>query len=129
MFPSDYNPCTADRLTNTTCSGGVFVVVSDSLVCSEQPQFRTDCEIVGVKLEIVGSQPLHIAAFYKPREDDQDSLNHLRNSLEMITYLKGTILVLGDFNLPKFYWTDCEPLIRPDCMFKSMYKNFMEMFG
>lgn len=50
-------------------------------------------------LEIVECWSLHIAtfAFYKPKEDDQDSLNQLRNCLEMRTGQKATILVLGDF--------------------------------
>lgn len=127
IFPSDYTPYRADRLTKTTRSGGVFVLVSNSLVCSEQPQFRSECEIIWVKLEIVGSQPLYIAAFYKPKEDDLDSLDQLRSSLELIADQKGTIMVLGDFNLPKFSWIDCEPSIRHDCMCRSVYENFTDI--
>ena len=61
----------ADRTTKTTRSGGVFVLVVDTLICSEQPQLRSECEITWVKLEVVGTQPLYLAAFYKPKEDDQ----------------------------------------------------------
>ena len=44
-----------------------------------------------------------------------DSLEMLRWSLERLIGEKGNILVLGDFNLPKFSWFDSEPSINPDC--------------
>ena len=69
---------------------------------SEQPELKSDCEIIWVNLEIVGSQPLYIAAYYKPKEDDQNSLDMLRCSLERLIGKKGNILVLGEFNRPKF---------------------------
>ena len=116
IFPLGYTPYRADRDTETTRSGGVFVLVSDTLICSEQPQLRSECEITWVKLVVVGSQPLYLAAFYKPREDDQDSLDMLRKSLDKLVGKKGNIMVVGDFNLPKFTWVDCEPSIKPDCL-------------
>ena len=93
IFPRDYTPFRADRMTSTTRSGGVFVLVRGSLVCTEQPQFRMDCELSWIKLEIVGAQPLCIAAYYKPKDDDMDSLEQLRNSRDMTVDRKGTILV------------------------------------
>ena len=53
----------------------------------------------------MGSQPLYIAAFYKPKEDDQDNLGMLRNSLDKLIGKKGNIMVIGDFNLQKFTLT------------------------
>ena len=53
----------------------MFLLVVDILICSEQPQFRSDCDITWVKLE-------YLAAFYKPKAYDQDSLDGLRNSLD-----------------------------------------------
>ena len=64
-------------MSKTTHSGGVFVLVSDTVVCSEQPQLKSDCKIIWVKLEIEGSQPLYIEAYYKPKEDTQNSLDML----------------------------------------------------
>ena len=77
-----------------------FVLVSDTVVCSEQPQLKSDCEITWVNLEIVGSQPLYIAAHYKPKEDDQSSLDMLRCSLERLIGKKGSILVQGELTAP-----------------------------
>ncbi|MCG8035186.1 MAG: hypothetical protein JAZ03_23820, partial [Candidatus Thiodiazotropha taylori] len=127
IFPPGYIPFRADRESKTTRSGGVFILVSDMFVCTEQPQLKTKCEIVWVKLEIVGSQPLYIAAYYKPKEDDQDSLDMLRSSLDKLLGKKGNILVLGDFNLPKFSWVECEPSIKPDCTCRAVYDSFLDI--
>ena len=45
IFPLGYTPYRADRVTETTRSGGVFVLVSDTLIISEQPQLKSECEI------------------------------------------------------------------------------------
>ena len=55
-----------------------------------------------VKLEIVGSEFLYIAAFYKLKEDDQYNLDMFRCSLDKLAGKKGNILDFGDFNLPQF---------------------------
>ena len=95
------------------------------MICSEQPQLRSECEITWVKLEVVGTQPLYLAAFYKPKEDDQDSLDGLRNFLDRLIGKKGNIIVVGDFNLPKFTWVDCEPSVRLDSSCRSVYDSFV----
>ena len=71
-----------------------------TLICSEQPQLRSECEITWVKLDVVDTHPLYLAAFYKPKEDDQDSLDGLRSSPDGLTGKKGNIIVVGDFNFP-----------------------------
>ena len=86
-------------------------------------------KLLWVKLEIVGSRPLYIAAYYKPKEDDQNSLDMLRCSLERLIGKKGNILVLGDFNLPKFSWVDCEPSIKPDCTCRTVYYSFDDILN
>ena len=51
----------------------------------------------------------------------------LKNSLDKLNGKKGTIMVVGDFNLPKFTWTDCEPSIRPDCSCGPVYDSFVKI--
>ena len=97
------------------------------MVCTEQPQFKTECELIWIKLDIVGTQPLYIAAFYKPKEDDLDSLEKLKDSLDMLVEKKGTIMVLGDFNLPKLSWIDHEPSPRQDCVHRPVYECFTDI--
>ena len=43
--------------------GGVFILVKDIIIATEQKQLKTDCEIIWVKLDIVAAKPLYIAAY------------------------------------------------------------------
>ena len=63
----------------------------------------------------------------KNKAGDQDSLDGLRNSLDGLTFKNDSIIVVGDFNLPKFTWVDCEPSVRPDCSCRSVYDSFVEI--
>ena len=132
LFPSDYTAYRTDRKSKTR-SGGVFILVRNSLICTEQAQFRTNCEMVWVKLEVAGVHPLYICAYYKPKEDDQESLLELRQSIEKVkrqtSETKGNIWVLGDFNLPKINWTDSTPTVKPDCSFTQTYDKFLDLLN
>ena len=56
----------ADRKTKTVHRSGVFSLARrDDLRCNEQPEFKADCELICVKLEVTGSHPLYIGAYYK----------------------------------------------------------------
>ncbi|MES9880858.1 MAG: hypothetical protein ABW185_08260, partial [Sedimenticola sp.] len=103
LFPANlgYTPYREDRKSTTTRSGGVIILVSHRLICTAKPDFKTDCEITWVSIEVVGAKPTHIAAFYRPREDDLISIEELRKSVEQVSKKKGNIWISGDFNLPK----------------------------
>ena len=132
IFPSGYTAYRADRISKTR-SGGVFILVRNSLICTEQAQFRTNCEMVWVKLEVAGVHPLYICAYYKPTEEDQDSMLELRRSIELVkrqtAETKGNIWVLGDFNLPKLTWTDRSPSVKPDCSLTKTYDLFLDLLN
>ncbi|MES9882305.1 MAG: reverse transcriptase family protein [Sedimenticola sp.] len=110
VIPSNlgYNLYREDRKTSKSRSGGVFI-------------------LVWIQLEITGTQPLHIAAFYRPREDDLPSLEQLRLSLDMVANEKGNIWILGDFNLPKFTWDNSEPVVSHDCQHQTVYDYFLNI--
>ena len=82
IFPRGYSVFRADRKSIATHSGGVFILVGNGLLCTEQPQFQTDCELLWVKLEITGSRPLFIGAYYRAREDDLMGLQELKKISE-----------------------------------------------
>ena len=126
IFPPGYTPCRADR-QSTTHGGGVFILVRNDIVSSEQPQFQTDCELIWVKLEVIGTHPLFIGAYYRPKEDDQASLLELHKSVENVRKkAKGNIWLLGDFNFPKFTWPENQPNMNPDCSHKQTYNLFRD---
>ena len=126
IFPRGYSVCRADRRSIATRSGGVFILVRNGLLCTEQPQFQTDCELLWVKLEITGSRPLFIGAYYRAREDDLMGLQELKKSVSMVMDHSDNIWVHGDFNLLKLDWPDCEPSIKPNCSFKQVYDHLMK---
>ena len=100
------------------------------LICTEQPQFKTNCEILWVKLEVAGVHPLFICAFYNPKEGNQEDLLELRRSIEEVNKkTKGNIWILGDFNLPKLTWPDSIPTLKPDCAFKQIYDTFLDFIN
>ena len=72
VFPPGYTPFRADR-SSTKRGGGVFVLVHEHFICTEQTEFQTDCELLWVRLQVTGSHPLYIGAYYKPKEDDLES--------------------------------------------------------
>ena len=109
-----------------TRGGGVFILVRNGLICTELPQFQSICEILWVKLEITGSRPLFICAYYRPEEDDLESLQELQESVSKVMEHSDCIWVLCDFNLPKLQWPDCEPLIKPGCQSTPVYDHFID---
>ena len=65
-------------------------MVKEDIIVTEQKEYKTDCEIVWVKIEIVGTRPLFIAAYYRPKEGDSYSADEFHRSLEMVTGLPLT---------------------------------------
>ena len=123
-----YNIFREDRTTGT--GGGVFILARDGILVSEQKHFKTDCEIVWVRVDLAGSKPLFIASYYRPRESDEHSLAELRKSLAMVSQDIGNIWVLGDMNFPKLSWDDDDvPIIKPGWSCPRIYEDFIECFN
>ena len=123
IFPGGYRPTVfrADRKSKASHGAGVFILVRNGLLCTDQPQFQADCELLWMKLEITGTGPLFIGAYYRHREDNLESLQELQNSVGKVGEHSDNIWILGDFNLPKLQRPDCEPVVKPDCSFKQVY--------
>ena len=98
-----YTPFRQDRNKNKK-GGGVFILVKDSLYAPEQKQFKTNCEVIWIKLDTVAAKPLYKAAYYRPKENDAQSLEEFRRSLEVVSMEKGNKWILGDFNFHKLSW-------------------------
>ena len=71
VFPSSLGfnppppPIRRDRPPGTK-GGGVFILVSQILLVTEQPNLAADCELVWAKVPVDGAKPLLIAAYYRP---------------------------------------------------------------
>ena len=74
IFPStlNYQVFRDDRTTNQ--GGGVLIAISRDFICQEQPELKTSCNIQWVKMTIKRNQGYLCGLFYKPTEDDENSL-------------------------------------------------------
>ena len=109
--------------------GGVFILVRNLYIANRVQEWETDCEILWIKLQLAGSVPLHIAAYYKPSESDTKSSEEFKRSIAMVSTVKGHTWVLGDFNFPKFCWADNIPTISPDCKYTHQYEEFIDLLN
>ena len=94
VFPTGYTPFRRDRKSLKQC-GGVFILARENFICTEQPEFGSNYELLWVRLQIAGSHPLYIGGYYKPKEDDLESLAQLRESLVLARKRRGNIWLLG----------------------------------
>ena len=94
-----------DRVSNIS-RGGVFVAIRNDLICTHQIELDTDCEIIWVRIQLVGCKDLLVGAFYRvPDNKDLGYLENLRSSLARINTSKGaTVCLGGDFNLGDINW-------------------------
>ena len=49
--------------------------------------------------------------------------------MERVSQVKGHVLLLGDFNLPKFSSEDKIPTLKQDCKYLSLYSDFADMLA
>ena len=100
-----------------------MIAISKSLLCQDQPDLKTKCNISWSKISLPGIRNIFLGSFYKPHELDSDSLNELWLSLNKIP--KDSIIwLLGDFNLPDIDWDS--QTIKPNCKNKPFYEDFLQ---
>ena len=105
IFPDGYDAIRKDRVRDA--HGGVFVCFKKDLVCFEVPELETDCELVWVKLQIVGCKTLYLGSFYRPPDiTDPEYLVQLNSSLgRIMSYKNSQVLLGGDFNCGDIDWS------------------------
>ena len=86
--------------------GGVFIATKKDLIMDREIELETDCEILWAKINIKGSKVLHVGAYYRPNEGDENSLDQLEASLLRIGNRDENILLAGDFNFPGWDWKE-----------------------
>ena len=86
--------------------GGVLIAVTNDLISSVVTDLDTDCEILWVQIDLIGTKSLHIGSFYRPPNSDMTALDNLNLSLERLTHrTNGNIWLGGDFNAPNIDWS------------------------
>ena len=77
----------------------MFLAIKHYLNPVGQPELDSESEIIWAKIDLPGLKNVFIYSFYKPKENDHESIDALRNSLSKIPKT-SYIWALGDFNLP-----------------------------
>ena len=125
VFPvDDYQVLRRDREKDNT-KGGVFILAKNDVTITREEELETDCELLWCRVEIQGSKNLHIGAYYRPHERDEESLNQLEASLNRLGDTNDNIILGGDFNFPGMNWMQGE--IKDDCRTPTLHNNFQDM--
>ena len=103
--------------------GGVFLAMKHYLNLVGQPELDSESEIIWAKIDLPGLKNVFICSFYKPKENDHESIDALRNSLSKIPKT-SYIWALGDFNLPHIDWETEQ--IKSSCPCKHVYESFLD---
>ena len=99
VFPPNYRAYRNDRGT----LGGVFVLIHEDLVSSEQPEFVTAREIAWAKIQIHGHRDLFIASYHMPHREHKHS-DQLDASLQQLSDKSRNFIICGDFNCSDVDW-------------------------
>ncbi|XP_019618466.1 PREDICTED: uncharacterized protein LOC109465549 [Branchiostoma belcheri] len=130
-FPNHLNMQVFYRNRPEDSHGGVLIAVSNEFICTQEPDLETDCEMVWVKIELVGSKSLNICAYYRPQVGDSVSLDLLEQSMERICNKRNNhVWIVGDFNFPGWDWVDPhQPVLKPDSPYPGLHRRFLELLS
>ena len=120
----DYQVLRRDREKDNT-KGGVFILAKNDVTITREEELETECELLWCRVEIQGSKNLHIGAYYRPHERDEESLNQLEASLNRLGDTNDNIILGGDFNFPGMNWIQGE--IKDDCRTPTLHNKFQDM--
>ena len=83
--------------------GGVLIAYKKDLAVTREYDLETDCKILWCSLQLAGCKTIHLGAYYRPHEYDEQFLLELERLLSFINDHRH-ILLGGDFNLPGWDW-------------------------
>ena len=72
-----------------------MIAVTNDLISSVVTDVDTDCEILWVQIDLIGTKSLHIGSFYRPPNSDMTALDNLNLSLERLTHRTTRKLTFG----------------------------------
>ena len=125
ILPPNYKPWRCDRNRE---GGGCFVAVANHLKSYIVPELSVSgCELVWAKIKIKGRKDLYVAAYYKPDDGDEVSLNHFSESIQRVSSLNAFVVIGGDFNLPSFDWKTCN--LKTPSVYPRLHNQFLDLLN
>ena len=104
VIPNNYTTHRKDRTSDN--HGGVLFAHKKDLIVTQRRELDSGCEIIWNQIEIKGRRSLLFGTYYKPKHDDNKSLEGLQESLDKINTTNKTtdVIVCGDANQPNIDW-------------------------
>jgi hypothetical protein len=119
VFPTDkYNVIRRDRKSR---GGGVFILTERSLDATHEDTLETECEITWCKIHLHHRKQIYVGAYYRPSENDEESLIQLEKSIDKVSATNSIIILGGDLNTPGWDWENNIP--KPTCRHLSIYEK------
>ena len=103
-----------------------MIAVNKALHSTRVDELETDCEMLWVKIDLVGSKAVYICAYYRPHESDTQSFEQFKSSLDRAVNLQN-IWILGDLNFPGISWTDKS--VKPGCNYPALHRDLLEVLA
>ena len=103
IFPPNYQVYRKDREDQE--GGGVFILVTNSLISSPLDEYSSDHESLWIQIQEAKGPNIIVGAFYRPPRNDRENLLSFSQVINNVTRTtQGTIILGGDFNLPGVDW-------------------------
>jgi hypothetical protein len=102
--------------------GGVFIATKRDLIMEREYELEADCELLWCEINLVGTKTIHIGAYYRPHEKDEESLAELEKSLQRLGSNTDNVLLAGDFNFPSWDWKS--KTLKPNCNYPTLHYRF-----
>ena len=104
IFPPElgYTVYRRDRIDKR--GGGVIILVNSKFIFVLRSESNTNCENLGVQLNLAGAKSVLIGAYYKPHEYDPKSIasfEEQKKSLALVNQTNSTFWSLGTLIYPK----------------------------
>ena len=74
-----------------------------------------------------GKKDILVAAYYKPDDGDEDSLNRFTESMQRVSSLNAYVVIGGDFNLPSLDWTTCS--LKTPSVYPRLHTKFLDLLN
>ena len=71
VFPDNYTVYRKDR---SRLGGGVFILVRNNLISTEETKLNAECETIWARVKLENSKDLQVGTFYMPHRNEKDIL-------------------------------------------------------
>ena len=87
IIPSNYTVICKDRKDGFGAdgNGGVFIALKNDLIASHRIDLDSEAKIIWAQIELAGSRPVLVGAYYRPPNSKNEVLSQLEASLTKLT--------------------------------------------